>query len=216
MTFDELIAQAIRETLDERCAEFHTDGKKHHFSLAYKIARRRTIISARKRKPLSIRRIRYILLAILFVLFALLGFGLWRTFGGFSFNDMKDHSKVYFSGVTLKNEIEEIYGLPEEYELLSISPKKLSVHSKYMIGGEIVILNQDLTLFVNNTNTENYEVEYLTINENDGYFINMFEGENEVVWVRDGYLFYLWGKIDKNIAVFLAESLKIRNSDDIS
>ena len=34
MTFDELIAQAIRETLDEKCAEDRTDGKKHHFSLA--------------------------------------------------------------------------------------------------------------------------------------------------------------------------------------
>ena len=90
MTFDELIAQGIRETLDEKCAECRTDGKKHHFSLAYKIARRNTIISARKRKPLSIRRIRYILLAILFVLFALLGFSLWRHFGGFSFKVFKD------------------------------------------------------------------------------------------------------------------------------
>ena len=215
MTFDELIAQAIRETLDERCAEFHTDGKKHHFSLAYKIARRRTIISARKRKPLSIRRIRYILLAILFVLFALLGFSLWRTLGGYSFNVFKDHSKVYFNGVKLKPKIEEIYGLPEEYEILSINISKRDVYSRYVVGGEIVILNQDLTLFVDNANTEDYGVECLTINGNDGYYINMFDGTYDMVWIMDGYCFSLWGKIDKNTAIFLVESLKIRNFDDI-
>lgn len=215
MTFDELIAQAIRETLDERCAEFHTDGKKHHFSLAYKIARRSTIISARKRKPLSIRRIRYILLAILFVLFALLGFSLWKTFGGYSFNDLKDHSKVYFNGTQLKYEIEDIYGLPNEYELLDINVDKYNVFSEYMFDGQSIFLCQNLTLLVDNANTENYKAEHVTINGNNGYFINMFEERSYIVWVMDGYHFYIFGKMHKTTAIFLAESLKVRNFDKI-
>ena len=56
MTFDDLIAQAIRDTLDEKCAEFRPTGKKHRFSLAYKI-RRAIIIRFRVKKvPFSIKR----------------------------------------------------------------------------------------------------------------------------------------------------------------
>lgn len=214
MTFDELIAQAIRETLDEKCDEFRTDGKKHHFSLAYKIARRRTIISARKRKLLSIRRIRYILLAILFVLFALLGFGLWRTFGKYSFNIFKDHSRVYLNNSNVKTEIEETYGLPEEYELLRIVIGEYSVCSKYNVDGETVNLVQYLTQNIAFANTEDNNAEQITVNGNNGYYINMIDS-SEISWVMNSYQFTLSGKIDKNTALILAESLKIRNFDKI-
>lgn len=216
MTFDELIAQAIRETLDEKCAEYDTDGKKHHFSLAYKIARRSTIISARKRKPLSIRRIRYILLAILFVLFALLGFGLWRTFGGYSFNVFKDHSRVYLNNDKTIIEIEEIYGLPEEYELLSILPYNTLIISQYLVDEKNVTLSQYLAWSAVETNTENNTAEYVTVNGYDGYFINnCVDDEVNLSWIMDGYQFYLTGKIDKNTALVLAQLIKIRNFDKI-
>ena len=214
MTFDELIAQAIRETLDEKCAEYCTDEKKHHFSLAYKIARRNTIISARKRKPLSIRRIRYILLAILFVLFALLGFSLWRTLGGFSFKVFKDHSKVYTSNDIVKTEIEEIYGLPEEYELIRTILGEEFVSSKYLVNGETVTLNQHLASDIVNANTENENAEYITVHGNDGYYINMID-INALGWSMDGYQFLLYSKLDKNTVLNLAKSLKIRNFDKI-
>ena len=56
MTFDDLIAQAIRETIDERCAEFCLEGKEHRFSLAYKIRRAIMIRFRVKKVPLSFKR----------------------------------------------------------------------------------------------------------------------------------------------------------------
>ena len=56
MTFDDLIARAIRETLEERCAEFRREGKKHRFSLAYKIRRAIMIRFRVKKVPFSIKR----------------------------------------------------------------------------------------------------------------------------------------------------------------
>lgn len=214
MTFDELIAQGIRETLEEECAEYQTDGKKHHFSLAYKIARQGAIISARKRAPLSIRRIKYILLAILFTVFALLGFGLWRHFSGFSFNIFKDHSKVYISNENFKTKIEETYGLPEEYELLSIEINGYSVRTTYNVDGNTVRLRQYVSSKALYENTEKEDAEHITIKSNDGYYINMIEFSN-LNWIMDGYHFTLSGKIDKNKTILLAESLKIRNFDVI-
>ena len=216
MTFDELIAQGIRDTLDEECAEYSPEGKKHHFSLAYKIARRSTIISAKKRSPLSIKRIKYILLAILFTLFALLGFSLWRHFGGFSFNVFKEYSKVYITDDNAKTQIEEIYGLPEEYELLSITEGKTLVTSQYQVNEKTVILSQCLTWSIVKTNTENNDAEYIKVNGYDGYFINNYvDNEVNLSWKMDGYQFYLMGEIDKNAALILAESLIVRNFDKI-
>lgn len=212
MTFDDLVAQGIRDTLKEKCAEYLPDRKKHHFSIAYKIRRRSIIRSRRKRAPLSIRRIKYILIAVILALFALTGFSLWRQFGPFSFNIFKDHSKVYFSGENGKTEIKEIYGLPEEYELLSFSQSKIDALSEYLVNGEVITLNQYLITSVNKTNTENNNAEFVLINGNEGIYIKeMFDDESYISWCMDGYRFYLLGKIDKNEAMHLAESLKIRN-----
>ena len=80
MTFDELIAQGIRETLDERCAEYCPVGKKHRFSLAYKIGRLYIIYFRTKGKPLSVGSIKIILNTATAVLTALLGLGLLNVF----------------------------------------------------------------------------------------------------------------------------------------
>ena len=79
MTFDDLIAQGIRDTLDERCAEYCPNGKKHHFSIAYKILRE-IIIRFRVKKIPSVKSVNIILTALISVLFALLGFGIFKGF----------------------------------------------------------------------------------------------------------------------------------------
>lgn len=79
MTFDELIAQGIRATLDERCAEYRTEGKKHRFSIAYKILRE-IIIRFRVKKVPSVKSINIILTTLISVLLALLGFGIFKGF----------------------------------------------------------------------------------------------------------------------------------------
>ena len=215
MTFDDMIVQGIRGTLEERCDGYRLEGKNHIFSIAYKIRRRSIIRSSRSKTRFTIRKIKYILIAVILALFALTGFSLWRYFGGFYFNVFDDHSTVFFKGEHFKTKIEEVYGLPEEYELLSITIDKYNILSQYTVYGEIITLDQGLSSLVEGVNTENRKVEYLTINGNDGYLIHIYEDEVHLAWVNDGYLFALSGKIDKNTAVFLAESLKIRNFDKI-
>ncbi|MCH5206728.1 MAG: DUF4367 domain-containing protein [Oscillospiraceae bacterium] len=213
MTFDDLIVQGMRGTLEEKRNVYRLDEKNHLFSIAYKIRRKSIIRSSRSKTRFTVRKIKYILIAVIMALFVLTGFSLWRYFGGFYFNFLEDHSTVFFKGENFKTTIEEVYGLPEEYELLKISSEKYNVISKYLINGEIITLTQNLSSLVEGVNTENCEVEYLTINGNDGYYINMFEDVVYLTWVNDGYLFTLIGKIDKNAAIFLAKSLKIRNFD---
>lgn len=214
MTFDDLIAQGIRDTLDKKCAEYPLEGKKHHFSLGYKIRFRRMLRSRTKGSKFSSRKLRFILIAVILALFALTGFSFWRQFGGFSFNIFRDYSKVSYADNKVKTTIEEIYGLSEEYELLSISLEKYSVYSEYMVDGETVTLSQYLLSDVNQTNTEDNNAEYLSINKNDGFYI-VIDEISYVSWNLDGYRLYLLGKISKNTAVFLAESLEIRNFDKI-
>lgn len=214
MTFESLIAQGIRDTMEEKMAEYRVDGKTHRFSLAYRIRRRCILRSRNNITPLSIRKIRLILIAVILALFALTGFSLWRQLGGFSFNIFNDHSIVHYSDNNAKTTIEEIYCLPEEYELLSFSSNKTNILSEYMIDGEIVTISQHLIPFEYNANTENNNAEYLKINENDGYYITV-DGETYISWAMDSYRFYISGKIDKNSAISLAESLKIGNFDQI-
>ena len=81
MTFDEMVAQAIRDTLEEQCAEYRTDGEQHRFSLAYKIGRAILIRFRGKYRPLSVRTIKLILNAAIALLFALVSFAVYRQFG---------------------------------------------------------------------------------------------------------------------------------------
>ena len=78
MTFDELIAQGIRDILEEKCAEYRLPGEKHRFSVAYKIKRAYMICFCVKKAPPSIRTVRFILIAVISVVFALAGFGLFK------------------------------------------------------------------------------------------------------------------------------------------
>ncbi|MCH5203653.1 MAG: DUF4367 domain-containing protein [Oscillospiraceae bacterium] len=217
MTFDALIAQGIRDTLEEKCAERRVYGKTHRFSLAYKIGRRNIVRSRINSTPLSLRKIRVILIAVILTIFALTGFGIWQQLGGFSFSLFNDHSKVSYSADNFKTTIEEIYGLPEEYELLNISLNDFNVVASYKVNDETVTLFQQIGSLSYDVNTENFVAEYLTINGNDGYYIkNIVGGDNYVAWITDGYQFSIFGKIDKNTAVSLAKSLKIRDFDKIS
>ena len=81
MTFDELIAQGIRDTLEEKCAEFQPTRKKHRFSVAYKIKRGLVVHSPGKITLPSVRAINYILIAIISAFSALTGVILWRKLG---------------------------------------------------------------------------------------------------------------------------------------
>ncbi len=212
MTFDELIAQGILDTLDEKCAQYHTNERKHHFSFAYKVNRRRTIRAYKKRKPFTVRKLKYALLMVILLLFALVGFGIWRQHGKFSFNVFSDHSDVRIKSDNSKAKIEEVYVLPDEYELLSMESGEYDVWSTYLINGEEIVISQDKQSVEHNANTENRTTEYFTINDFDAFYIQISDNYAELTWLFDGYSFNISGNIDKNCAVNLAKSLKVKNT----
>ncbi len=61
-----------------------------------------------------------------------------------------------------------------------------------------------------NVNTENAEVEPMSVyEENDVFFIKFQHGGFGLWWIYDGYLFSLTGNLDKNKAINLAKSTKV-------
>lgn len=216
MTFDELIAAEIRNTLDERCGEYMAADKGHCFSVAYRIKKRGVIRSAERgnkyKSRLSVRRVRYLVLAVLLALFVLMGFSVWLTVSQFLFNVHQDHSVVYITpDGDAKTSIEEIYGLPDDlgYEVTSHSESESNVITHYCLGEQKVMLRQTTNWDRYYLNTEYGMPEPITVNGNDGYFIQI-EDEFIMGWTADGYRFSFSGNIDKTEALKLVELIKIK------
>ena len=77
MSSDDLIAKGIRDTSEEKFTKYRPMGKRHNFSIGYKILRGIIIRFPVKRVP-SVRSVNIILTTIISVLFALLGLGLFK------------------------------------------------------------------------------------------------------------------------------------------
>ena len=161
MKLDNMIADGIENTLDERLSQYTADLKKHHFSASYKIRRHQTIrsVSLGQKAPrkLSVRRMRYVLLAVIFAAFLLTGFSVWYSVGRFTFNVHSDHSVTYLSRTSDdKTKIESKYGLPYEtgFSLTERQSDEEDVISVYQSGDTKVTLWQSVNDDVHNFNTE--------------------------------------------------------------
>ena len=216
MKLDDLIADGMMNSLDERLAQYTTNLKKHHFSAAYKIRRYQNIRAASRGAKITnrftVRRIRYALLALILAVFLLTGFTIWYTIGRFTFNIHSDHSVTYISRTLEdKEKIESIYGLPSDtgFSLTERQSNDEDVVSIYQSGDKLVTLCQMANDDVLNLNTEYSSPEEVKINDCNGIFISENDGNCGVVWIMDGYLFMLNGKIDKNWVLELAETTKL-------
>ena len=216
MKLDNMIADGIENTLDERLLQYTADLKKHHFSAAYKIRRHQTIrsVSLGQKAPrkLSVRRMRYVLLAVIFAAFLLTGFSVWYSVGRFTFNVHSDHSVTYLSRTSDdKTKIESVYGLPYEtgFSLTERQSDDADVISIYQSGEKEVTLWQTIIGDVHNFNTEYGTPEEVNINGCNGAFILENNGECGVVWTMDGYLFTLNGNIDKMSLLNLAKATNV-------
>ncbi len=217
MTFDEKIAGEIRNTLDERYGTYCVSDKIHHFSLAYKIKKHYTIRSIKNknayRKGFSVRKVKYLVIAVLLAIFLLVGFSLWLTISRFSFNFHQDHSDVYITpNEGDKIRIEEIYILSDnmEFTLTERFIDNVDIISIYEKGESKVTLSQSVIDDIHKINTEYSSPEPIVIQGFEGYYVQMSRSENLVVWTMDGYLFDIGGNISKNELIKLAQSTKIK------
>lgn len=222
MKFDEMLAQALKESFEERVEQSLSSEDEHKFSLSYRIWERKTLRDLSKgrfdsRWTLSkVRRsVKMVIVAAALVLTLTACAAVGLTIGRFSFNDKREYSELFLKNLSSdKTRFEEYYGLPEEDGWIITSIDKLSTEIAICYNrqdNKVVMFSQniiDSNMWV--VNTENAVTEPMTLyKENDGFLIAFQNGDCGLYWIYDGYMFNLSGNLDKNELLNLAYSTKI-------
>lgn len=222
MTFEEKLAQAFKETCDERAERLMKIEKKHRFSLSYKLWERKMLRNLRRNrvdKRWTLRRARYAVTAM-FAAFALLIGG--TAYGtvkirGFQFEETSTRTNLFLESYsTDKTTFEELYWLPEEdgwiltnCGLFGADKNSLRLH--FMRGDTLVIFYQNLIWEypMGHIFNECPDIEMLSIySENDG-FVTDYRGDGTTLgWLYDGYFFEMLSKdLSKDELIDLAYSI---------
>ena len=221
MTFEEKLAQAFKETIDERTERLMNVKEKHKFSLAYRLWERKTLRDIGKdrlNKHWTLRKARYTIAAIVAALSLLLGgtvYAAIATIGRYYFDDKVDYSKLLIEAhPSDKTSLEEYYGFPEEsgWELIDYEISSSRLRLNYQRGDRKISFEQMVIHNGNmeHINTEKAGIEMLSFySDNDGFVVKFGENETLLFWIYDGYLLEIFGNIDKIEAINLAYSMKI-------
>ncbi|MDE7229503.1 MAG: hypothetical protein K2N56_03400 [Oscillospiraceae bacterium] len=183
MKFEEKLAQAFKETCDERAERLMKVEKKHRFSLSYKLWERKMLRDLRRNrvdKRWTLRRARYAVTAM-FAAFALLiggtAYGAAKS-RGFRFEETSQKTNLFLESYsTDKTTFEEIYWLPEEDGWIFTSCQVFgsyhdSLRLHFKRGDMLVVVWQNLITegVVGHIFGEHSDVEMLSIySENDGF-----------------------------------------------
>lgn len=222
MTFDEMLAKALEESFDERMKRRMTVEKKHRFSLAYRLWEYRTLKGLRKKhysKQWTLRKARYVVMIMMIVCSLLLGataYAVAAAIARYSVDTKPFYSKLFIENLSSdKERLEEYYELTVDdgWEIVGCSADNIGMYIKYKRGENEVVFSQNVvwgnTLNFDNQNTV---IESMSVyEENDGFFI-AFKNKKEcgLYWIYNGYLFILFGDLDKNESVNWAHSIKIQ------
>lgn len=220
MNIDEIIVEAFKEEFEERVEQCARDKKEHRFSLSYRLWERkmlRDIDRGRVNSRYTVKRARVAVVSFITAAFVLVGVTVYAavSFGRFSLDTKPEYSKLFIKNLySDKTSIEEYYELPEE-DGWKINEKYVSdilVLINYDNEEKNVIFSQRVISHYNgNVDTENAAVEPISLfKDNDGIFIKHQSGSCSLYWIYDGYLFDIGGDIDKNEAINLAYSTKIK------
>ena len=220
MTFDEIMKQALSETIDDRLEQMQTVTPKPKFSLSYRLWERKTLRDLqrdRRNEHWTLKRARYIVVAMMVLLSLLIGGTAYAAVvlnGRFGFEDRVDYSKMLIeTHPSDKTVIEEYYGLPEDdgWELVEHNAVNYSSTSNYRRGDiKITFLQETIhSGTMGNISTDRAEVEWLSLYEENDGFVLEFDDTSLIYWIYDGYLLGIFGNIDKNEAIKLVYSTKI-------
>lgn len=221
MTFDEIMKQALSETIDDRLEQMQTVTPKPKFSLSYRLWERKTLRDLqrdRRKEHWTLKRARYIVVAMMVLLSLLIGGTAYAAvvlIGRFGFEDRVDYSKMLIEAhPSDKTVIEEYYGLSEDdgWELTDYDISESWSTLVYQRGETKVSFDQ-MIIHEGNMgyiNTEKADVEMLSLySENDGFVLEFRNDWSSIFWIHEGYLLEIDGNIDKKEAIDLAHSTKI-------
>lgn len=221
MTFEEKLAQAFKETFDERSEQLMKSEKKHRFSLAYRLWERKTLRDFRRNrldKGWTLRKARYAVTSAIIAASLLIGGTVYAAIaavGRYDFEDKGEYSKLFIEkSHSDKTHLEEYYGLPEEdgWEIVDPIIDDWELLTNYKNGEIKVTFGQRIITegTITNINTEKAKPEPVSLyDENDGFILAFSEDECAIYWIYDGYLFDLHGNFTKEEIIKLAYSTKI-------
>ena len=220
MTFEEKMAQAFKETFDERSERLMKVEKKHRFSLAYRLWERKTIRDLRRNRRdehWTLKRARYIVAAMTVAISLSIGGTAYAAvvmIGRYGFEDKIEYSKLLIENhPSDKTSFEEYYGLPEEddWELTNSYIGKSFTLLNYERGDIKIRFVQEIINngTMGNISTDRAEIEPLSLyEENDGFVLDFGNDDTLLCWIYDGYLFILSGNMHKTELINLAYSTK--------
>ncbi len=221
MTFDEIMKQALSETIDERLEQMTSVTPKPKFSLSYRLWERKTLRNLRRGRRderWTLKRARYVVVAMAAAFWLLIGgtaYAAVALIGRYGFEDKIDYSKVLIENhPSDKTTFEEYYGLPAEngWELIDSYTDATWSTRNYKQGNIEIFFMQSIIQIgtMGNISTDRAKIEPLSLyEENDGFVLDFGNNETLIYWIYDGYLFKMFGNIDKNAAIKLAYSTKI-------
>ena len=220
MTFEEMLAQAFEETFEEHAEHLMTVEKKHRFSLAYRLWKRKLLWDMRRTRidrRWTLKRSRTVVVSVIAALSILVGGTAYAAarLGRYGFVDKKDYSKLLIDAhPSDKTTFEEYYGLPEEdgWELANYDILDTFTVLNYELGEKKVTFLQHIIHegSIKNINTEKTDVEMLSLySENDGFVLELDEECTAIHWIYDGYLFEIVGDLNKDEMINLVHSTKV-------
>jgi len=214
--YNETFKKAFAESMDERMVLPFLDVPDHRFTKKFErkikslFKHPHSYIIIRNR-PLPLRKILICVVAALTaIILSVTVAAHWEEIKLFFMEIFSDHSRVTYTAETdFPQIVENIYmpkHIPNGFDL---KEKETDIHSAYLYfqGAETYFSFEQYTKSAStNINSELSEVESIKINEYDGYYIE-YEDEINLTWVTDEYVFIIWGSIDKDEAVKIAESV---------
>lgn len=222
MTFDEIMKQALGETIDERLEQMLAVTPKPKFSLSYRIWERKTLKNLSKNRydsSWTLRKTRHVVTVVIIAMIAVFmltacSVGI-MMFGRFSLKPINDYLELYIAGMSSdKTRLEEYYGLSDEdgWEIEYIHKHKdqTSISVAYERDCKNVTIHQQLITDPMGYGNPETEYEPTTVyDKNDGFFISFDDGDIGLYWVQYGYFFSMYGNLDKDELLNLAHSIKI-------
>lgn len=220
MTFKEKMAQAFKETFDERTENLMKIEKKHRFSLAYRLWERKMLRDfrrGRRDKHWTLQKVRCVVAAMTAAFALLIGgtaYAAIAIIGRYEFENKVNYSQMLIEAhQSDKIILEEYYGLPEkdgwvliEYDIVTSWSTLIYQRGDIKIFFDQMIINEGN---MGHISTDRAQIEPLSLFEEDDGFVLEFEDGALLYWIYDGYLFKISGNIDKSEAIYLAKSTKV-------
>ncbi len=221
---DELLLSAL-ETV---CMEDYVCTRPvpvHHFSRRHRKAMERILypngdIPAASGQIRFSRRTLIILIAAVFLAAFITGAALVSFINGFAGRVHHDNTQFYgeFSGSQLDT-IQEVYSLTEIPEGYYLAEEVQEQHQNIITyqseddDFDSIMFTQTIkSSFDAHLTTDGYTTEKITVNRNEGFYINwgsVEEPDGGIYWTDDNYAFSILGNFDKEEMLKLAESAKV-------